>query len=185
MIVGKSTNTTLFLVPGLSINVEDVKSKYGFINGFLKETGKDAPCKYPVYLLFMPPEFESFQEFVDKEYKDNTGILADYDYAGGFVVLVYKFPTSFERVYRRFIKGEYSKFSPEYVPLLPAYEKSPDGSNVVNMSLQLMVIFKVPAFIATMEEIVDDVLADECWSIPDIKRETLNIESIRKKLNKQ
>lgn len=182
MNIGKLTNTTLFLVPVLGLDVDNMQSRYGFINGYLEDNEQQTSSPYPVFLLFRPDDLIEFQKFVEQEYRRTGDLLLDYDYDGGFVVLLYHFPEKFHKDYRRFLKGKYSRLSLAFTARLPAYEKHPDGTLSPEFSLQRNIILKIPDFIARLEEDFEVEITGECWSIPDRKAETLDIERISRKL---
>jgi len=179
---GRLTNTTLFLVPVLGLDVDGLVVNHGFINGYMEDKEQDTSSPCPVFLLFRPDDLIEFQKFVDQEYKRTDNLVLDYDYDGGFVVLLYEFSEKFHKDYRRFIKGKYSKFSLAFTARLPAYEKNPDGSISSEISLQRNIVLKIPDFVALLEEDFETEIPGECWSIPDKTTETLDIEKVSRKL---
>ena len=180
----KSTNTTLFLLPALGLCEDEMSESLGFIDAFLKDEHRPTGFKYTVYVLFRPADVRKFQEFVEGEYARTSALVEDYDYADGFVVLVYHYPQAFHKDYNRFLKGKYSRFSIPFVDQFPRYEKAADGTNpnIPQISFQRMVFHKAPALVAFMEEQVGAAITDECWYIPNQERETLRIDRIRQKL---
>lgn len=179
----KSTTTTLFLLPALGLCEEEMSESLGFIDGFIKDRDRPTSFRYPVYVLFRPKDLRVFQEFVDGEYARTPTLVEDYDYAGGYVVLVYHYPEKFQRDYNRFLKGKYSKFSLPFVDCFPHFEMATDGTNpnIPQVSFQRLVFHKAPAIISFMENEIGQSVPDECWSIPVLERETLKIDRIRKK----
>jgi len=183
----KQTNTTLFLVPILGHDTTLLTKEYGFIDGFMADANKETSYLYPVFLVFKPEDLGDFQEFVDREYLRTSDLVLDYDYDGGFVVLVYQFPDKFQKDYRRFKQGKYSKLSLEFSARLPAYEKSSSGNNIPEMSIQRRIILQTPEFIESMMEIVgEDIMkiTGQCWSIPKMEDETLDIGKLKRRLKK-
>ncbi len=86
----KKTITSIFMVPTLMVPKNALKQN-GFINAYLDDVDRD--FKYDddvIYVLFLPTDLAKFREFLDGEYERTTSIIEDYDYEGGFVVLVYK-----------------------------------------------------------------------------------------------
>jgi hypothetical protein len=182
-VVNKKTCTTLFLVPGLGLNLENIK-KYGFINGFMDD--KDGThYNYAVYVLFKPLDVPDFQDFLISEYQRAENLIEDYDYQGGFVTLVYRFPEKFRAEYILFKKGKYSRFSQEYIDILPKERSGIDsqGGQYVEPSLQIRVCTRSKALVEYWEKKLDIKMepGDELWSIPNLEKETLDISKIREK----
>ena len=177
----KQTCTTMFLVPCLGLNVEYLRT-YGFINGYLND--KEGYL-YPnaVYLLFQPDNMGHFQGFLGKEYdRAGTLIIDEYDYAGGYVVLVYKIPEHFGNDYKHFLKGRYSKFSKRFVGMLPQEKSDIDAGGIpfTETSLQVRICTKSKALREYRERQLDVVIEDdmELWDKPSMIKETLNIQKI-------
>lgn len=175
------TTTTMFLVPGLGINVEEVKFRYGFINGYLQDQDRE-PYERAVYVLFKPKDMIEFQLFFDREKGRTANLIEDYDYEGGYTVLVYVFPDEFMMEYKQFLKGKYSRFRQKYKILLPDIESKidPEGIPFTELSLTFMIMYKSKALREYLEKKLGTEFdeEDELWSKPDIGRETLNIHKI-------
>jgi hypothetical protein len=106
----KKTVTAIFMVPPLKIGRDSLK-KMGFINAFVGDNDRDIQYGNAVYLLFKPKNLKEFKEFLDEEYERTNNIIDDYDYDGGFVVVVYKLDSRFIKDYNLVKKGKYSKTS--------------------------------------------------------------------------
>ena len=175
------TTTTMFLVPGLGINVEEVKFRYGFINGYLQDKERE-PYERGVYLLFKPKDMIEFQLFFEREKKRTINLIEDYDYEGGYIVQVYVFPDEFLMEYKLFLKGRYSKFRQKYKILLPDLDSKIDSEGIpfTELSLSFMIMYKSKALREYLEKKLGTEFdeEDELWSKPDIRRETLNIIKI-------
>src|SRR6478735_660094 len=105
---GKTKNptvTSIFMVPTLNIDKNKLKG-VGFIDGFIRDKNKDADYENVVYLLFHPPNMDAFMGAIDEEYERNSGIIEDYDYEGGYVVLVYGLNKDFEKDFKLIKKGK-------------------------------------------------------------------------------
>jgi hypothetical protein len=175
------TTTTMFLVPGLGIDIEEVKFRYGFINAYLQDKERE-PYERGVYLLFKPKSMIEFQLFFEREKTRTHQLIEDYDYDGGYIVLVYVFPDEYLLEYKLFLRGKYSKFRSKYRQLLPDIDSKIDSEGVpfTEYSMQFMIIYKAPALKKYMEKKLGTEFEeeDELWSKPDIKKETLDISKI-------
>lgn len=174
----KWNSTTLFLVPALGIDISSLDAAMGFIDAYLLDKDHDS-YGMPVFLLFRPTCVEILQDFVDEQYQQGNGLIEDYDYAGGYVVLLYQLSEKFSKDYRRFLNGKYSKFSKAFTAMLPEYWHGSSGSEV---SLQRQVVDRSPGFVAMMEEFIGCVVTGECWYKPNVSKETLDIDKVRKSL---
>lgn len=177
------TNTTMFLVPGLGINVEEVRFRYGFINGYISDKDQYAYDR-AVYLLFKPKDVIEFQLFFEREKKRTINLIDDYDYEDGHTVLVYEFPSKFDKEFQLFLGGRYSRFRNKYKELLPVFESKLDEDDIPfsEHTIQFMVIYKSKALREYLEKKMDTILTDdeELWSKPNIELETLDISKILK-----
>lgn len=109
----KKNVTSIFMVPTLKINKEKLFAN-GFINGYTRDAGRDMHFEDSVYVLFRPDNLVMFKEFVDAEYQRTKSIVDDYDYEGGFIVLVYELNPKFKKDFNLVRKGKYSKTSKEF-----------------------------------------------------------------------
>ena len=114
----KKTITSIFMVPTLKINRTKLKEN-NFINAYMKDGKKDVQYKNSVYLLFHPKDIDKFKVFLDDEYERTKSIIDDYDYEGGFVILVYELNKKFNKDFGLVKLGRYSKTSPEFQALFP------------------------------------------------------------------
>lgn len=175
------TISTMFLLPGLGLKLEEIRFRFGFINAYIKDDDHE-PHDRGVYLLFKPDDLIEFEHFVQREKKRTPQLIEDYDYRGGYVVLLYIFPEEYLHEWKLFIKGKYSKFRDKYKVLLPDVESKIDseGMPFTEMSLQCMIVFKAPALKQYLEEKFGEELEEdaEYWTKPSTKKETLNITKI-------
>lgn len=176
-----NTHTTMFLVPGLGVDVEQVKFRYGFINGYIADKDQE-PYDRAVYLLFKPKDMIEFQLFFERERKRTLHLIDDYDYEDGHTVLVYEFPSQFDKEFKLFLEGKYSKFRNKYKELLPVFESKldEDGIPFSEHTIQFMVVYKSKALRDFIEQKIGHELEDtaELWSIPNKQLETLDINKI-------
>lgn len=122
----KKTITSIFMVPTLKINRDELKSN-DFINAYIKDASKDVQYKNAVYLLFQPKDIDKFKVFLDDEYERTKALVDDYDYEEGFVVLVYELNTKFKKDFALIKMGRYSKTSPEFQALFSKIVKVKKG----------------------------------------------------------
>lgn len=176
-------DTSMFLVPALGLDVGHLRTNYGFINGYLGDRHYEHKIGNCLHLLFLPEDLSDFQAFLAQQYRKSQ-ILDEYDYTGGYVVIVYQFPEIYLRELKLFLKGKFSRFSKQYVSVLPSVTYSPnsEGRNVPTVSLQYMVCNKSPAMKNFWEDRFKMELdpQNEYWFRPKMTRETLDIEKIKR-----
>lgn len=135
----KKTITSIFMVPTLKIGREKL-AENDFINAYIKDGGKDVQYKNAVYLLFHPKNVDKFKQFLDDEYERTKSIVDDYDYEGGFVVVVYELDKKFSKDFTLIKQGKYSKTSREFQALFPKVVKvKKNGYQKDEISLQYRV----------------------------------------------
>lgn len=176
--------STIFLLPGIGLQRRQLL-RYGFIAAYIDDRNHEPHFKDSVYLLFRPPDMDLFQIFLDNEYHraSKSGafqIQDDYDYAKGYVVVVYKFPEIYMKEYSLFLKGKYSMFSAAYMTLFPVKIDvlQDDGSKRMEYSLPFLIFNKVDKLKEFWEEKIGEPLEEdaECWTAPDLKdKEVLDI----------
>jgi hypothetical protein len=128
----------------------------------------------PVYLLFKPKDLATFEKFVNEEYE--VGLLKEeYDYEGGYTVLVYEFPKKFAGDYATVLAGRYSKTSQRFKDIFP--DDDIDGTPVI----ATLVMRKDARLKKQREESLDIILDadDELWSVFETHKETLDITKIK------
>lgn len=135
----KKTITSIFMVPTLKIGREKL-AENDFINAYIKDGGKDVQYKNAVYLLFHPKNVDKFKQFLDDEYERTKSIVDDYDYEGGFVVVVYELNKKFGKDFTLIKQGKYSKTSKEFQALFSKVIKvKKNGYQKDEISLQYRV----------------------------------------------
>lgn len=180
----KRTCSTIFLLPGIGLKRQSIL-KHGFVSAYMDDVNHDVHYENSVYVLYKPEQIEEFQKFLSSEYKRTPLLVEDYDYPGGYVVTVYKFPKEFMEEYDLFLKGKYSKFSKKYMDLFPVRIDTHDpetGMTKMKYSLQYHILNRSDAMKRYWEEklgmegeLPEDL---EYWKIPDKKEETLNINEL-------
>ena len=176
----KKTVTSIFMVPLLKIGRGSLR-KAGFVNAFIKDNGRDIQYGDAIYLLFKPQNLKDFKEFLDEEYERTGNIIDDYDYEGGFVVVVYKLDKRFIKDYDLIKKGEYSKTSRQFQQEFPKSVKLETANGVKEeVSLQFRIFNKTKDMVEFWEKKLD-VRFDpdqEVWYMFDEEKETLTIEKL-------
>lgn len=174
------TNTSLFLLPGLGLTINELKP-YGFVNAYIGDMKHDH-YSYCVYLLFKPSNIMEFNAFLEGQYLKGQ-MIDEYDYEGGYVVVVYKFPEQFEQEYKLFLSGKYSEFRKKYKDLFPIEIHSEDNDGPFTQPSFFFHVFNRTKELEKywFEKIGVHLSKDsEYWSKPDVIKETLNIDEIEK-----
>jgi hypothetical protein len=180
MVDVKKTITSIFIVPTLKINKELLMDN-GFVNGYIKDENKELNYENSVCVLFKPDNLDKFRTFLDGEYERTKSIIEDYDYEGGYVVVVYQLDKNFRNDFTLIKKGLYSKTSPEFQKLFPKIIKiKKDGMQKDEVSLQYMIFNRTPLLIEFWENKLGVTFDDqqEIWHAFILENETLNINKI-------
>jgi hypothetical protein len=185
----KKTITSIFMVPSLKVPKNALKDN-GFINAYVEDGDRDFQYPGAVYLLFLPEDIIKFREFLDEEYERTEQIIEDYDYEGGFVVVVYKLDPKWNKDFDLIRQGSYSKTSKNFQKMFPKVVKiKKNGLHKDEVSLQYRIFNKTEDMVQYWEDKIgiewDDDL--EVWSGYDKDEEILHIEEVKKnvKLVKQ
>ena len=144
--------STLFMIKPLGIGIERL-DKVGFINAFIKDVSHDCIYDNCVYLLFKPHDMDLFRDFIDSEYERTNNIVEDYDYEGGYVVVVYKLDENFNKDYQLVRQGLYSKTSKDFQNLFPKVVKiMKNGKHRDEISLQYRIFNRTQDLINFCED---------------------------------
>jgi hypothetical protein len=181
MISLKKTLSSIFITPLLGIDrLSLTDDKIGYINAYLFDSGKDVTYQDAVYLLFKPRNFYNFKEFLALEKARTANLLDEYDYEGGFIVLVYGIPPVFLKEMDKFLNGTYSQFSEELKELYPKVVRITDknGLRKDEMTLTWRIFRRDKNLRKYWEDLLGSPFSDdmEVWSLVDLDRETLIIE---------
>lgn len=185
----KANCTTMFLLAGIGLGRRNIL-KYGFISAFIDDKDHDPHYEDSIYVLFKPQEIEGFSQFMVMEIAKPI-FIEDYDYEGGYVVLVYKFPNEYLQEYKLFKDGKYSKFRKKYISLFPeTIQFEENGATITEYSLHFHIFNKTEAIKKLWERrLGDDIFSEdmEMWSSPYLVpgKEILDIEYIKKEKNEQ
>lgn len=184
----KKTITTIFMVPTLKIPKGALRL-LGFINAFQYDIDREIDYGEGkvIYLLFKHDDIEYFREFLDAEYDRTEAIIEDYDYPNGFVVLVYKLDSTWNRDFSLIKRSKYSKTSPAFQKMFPKVIKIIDkrGLHKDEISLQHRVFNKTLDLIAYWEKKIGIEWTDdmEVWPAYDESKEILNMIEIKNEYN--
>ena len=174
----KRTVTTIFMVPTLGFP-RDALIGNGFINGYSKDGSREVQYENCIYLLFLPTNVDKFRVFLENQYAVSSDIVDDYDYEGGYVVVVYKLNTQYEKDFGLIRKGKYSKTSKEFQNLFSRIVKLKPGKDEI--SLQYRIFNKTEDLVKFWEDKFDvEFDSDqEVWRGWDEEDETLYIDKIK------
>jgi len=176
------TITSIFIVPTLKIGRERLNGN-GYINGYIKDGKKEVQYEDCAYLLFQPSDLDRFKMFLDEEYQRTKSIVDDYDYEGGYVVLVYELDAKWEKDFNLVKKGMYSKTSDEFKNMFPKTVKIlKNGLRRDEVSLQHRIFRKSNDLKEYWEEQLGIEFTDdmELWEGWIEEKEILNIDLIIK-----
>jgi hypothetical protein len=181
----KKTITSIFMVPTLKFPKDSLKQN-GFINGYIKDNGRDTEYENSIYILFKPENLDKFREFLDSEYERTKSIIEDYDYEDGYVVVVYQLNDKYKKDYNLIKEGKYSKtskaFQNEFPKLVTVIKES---TMKEEMSLQTRVFLKTEDLIDFWEEKLGlnlkELFGDdyEVWDGWEEEKEILEIDKIK------
>jgi len=177
----KKTVTSIFMVPTLKITRSALQEN-GFINGYVKDGGREVQYEDCIYLLFQPKNLDKFREFLDNEYERTKAIIDDYDYQDGFVVVVYQLDSKYKKDFMLIREGLYSRTSKEFQALFPKVVKiKVNGLQRDEISLQYRVFNRTEDLIKFWEEKLDVEFSDdqEVWHAFILEDEILNIEKLK------
>jgi len=177
----KKTITSIFIVPILKINKDDLKNN-GYSNGYVEDDRKDVQYENSLYLLFKPENLDRFRTFLDNEYERTKNIIDDYDYENGYVVIVYKIDDKFKKDVELIKEGKYSKTSKVFQEMFPKTIKiQRNGLSRDEISLQYRVFNKTPDLIEFWEKKLNVTFDDaqELWEMFVKEEEILNLDKIK------
>lgn len=177
MAEAKLTVTSIFMVPTLKIDSNSL-ADHNFINAYIGDINREDDEDNMVYLLFKPSDLAFFKVFVDSEYDRTPYLIEDYDYDGGYVVLVYVLDPRFEADFNLIKQGKYSKTSPEFQELFPKVKKiKKNGLHRDEMSLQHKIFRKSNDLREYWEQKTNTSFTEdmELWSKFEEEKEILDI----------
>jgi hypothetical protein len=187
MIITEKTITSIFFMPTLKIEREELFNN-AFINAYLGDVDKEEyHSENVIFLLFKPDNLEEFRKFVNKQYDINKDLVEDYDYEGGYVILVYNLNPVLEKDFKLVKLGKYSKTSLEFKNLFPKQIRLLNRPNQpLTKSLQWMIFEKDQKLIDFIESKIDEDISSkdlEVWPIFNELLEILDINNIKNNNN--
>ena len=178
------TISTIFIAPTLNIPRKD-KEENGFLNAYIKDANKEINYENAIYLLYKPTDMFRFNKFLEEE-KFKNNILDDYDYDGGYVVVVYKLDNKFKRDFQLVKTGKYSQTSEKFQKTFPKIVKILDrkGLHKDELSLQFRIFNKTDDLREFWEKKfgMDFEPTMEVWGGWNEEAEILDINKIKKEL---
>jgi len=173
--------STIFMARSLGID-RDLLDRCGFIEGYSKDCNQDLYYEDCVYLLFKPTDMDRFAFFLDQEKERTDAIVDDYDYEGGYVVVVYQLDPEFKPDFDLIKQGQYSKTSRRFQELFPKVTKVvKNGRYRDEISLQYRIFNKTQDLVTFWEEKLGVRFSpdQEVWEGFHEERETLNIHKLK------
>jgi hypothetical protein len=173
--------TTLFMVRPLGLSIEEIEI-HGFINAYVSDINQDYQYENCVYLLFKPLDIDTFANFLDLE-KMRATVVDDYDYEGGYIVVVYQYDSKHISNINLIKQGLYSKTDKQFQDLFPKVVKIlKNGKHRDEISLQYRIFNRTQDLVNFWEDNLGIRFSQdqEAWEGFHSERETLNINNIKK-----
>lgn len=167
------------MVPTLNIKKKSLIVN-NFLNAYSKDINHDIGYEDCVFLLFKPENLDYFKIFLEEEYEQTKDIIEDYDYEGGYIVVVYRLNPKFKKDFDKIRNSKYSTTSKEFKNLFPNKIKLKHSKQEQD-SVQFLIFTKNTKLLDFWEEIIgtSDISKGnlEVWSGFDEINETLNINN--------
>lgn len=176
----KRNNTSIFIVPTLEIPQGSLIEN-GYINGFITDKIRESSYKNCIFMLFKPPDFDKFSEFLENEYENNKNIVEDYNYEKGYIVVVYSQKEEYIKDYELIKQGAYSKTSKKFQDEFPQLVKVIRRGIINNEpSLQMRIFKKHQELIDFWEKRLGIEFKDdyEVWEGFNNENEELTIDKL-------
>lgn len=177
----QKTITSIFIVPTLNISREKLADN-GYVNGYIKDGMRDIQYENAVYLLFKPENLDKFKDFLDEEYERTKSIIDDYDYEGGYIVVVYKLNSRLEEDFKLIKESKYSQTSKKFQEIFPKIVKITKLGFVKDeISLQYRIFNKTQDLYDYWENILGTSIdsTTEIWQGFFEENETINLTKIK------
>jgi len=171
------TINSLFMVPTLGIEIALLK-KHGYISSYSIDSLREVQYPDAVYILFKPKDLEAFKLFLDNEYIQSTKIIEDYNYEGGYVIVVYALLPEFKADYALIKQGKYSLTSKKFQALFsPNVYIIENGIPVKHQSIQYKIFNRTKDLIAYWEDKIGQKLypEQELWIMYEEENESLKL----------
>ena len=169
-------HSALFLVkPVTTIALGPFVSEFGLLNSFLEDEDCEEFDGDYLFILLQPNNVDVLEVLIAQQEADNLNFIGEYDYEGGFIVLVYSIPEHMKEDFEKFKQGKYSQMSKAFQQL---HSPTINRGNTEEMSFQHMVFSKNEEFREKMSEYLGIQIdkGSELWSVPSLSdREILKI----------
>jgi hypothetical protein len=175
----KKTITSIFMMPTLGHNFPYLKSQ-GYIAAYRGDSSQDYQYDDAIYALFKPSNIETFNDFLEKEYRRTNLLIEDYNLDEKHIVLVYKQLSRFKNDYELVKQGKYSKTSKAFQELFPKYVYLyENGGTTEETSIQYKIFNKSPDLVNYWAEKVGQALPpdQELWTMYEPENEILNFKN--------
>lgn len=182
------TITRIFIAPTLFDRKDEERvrkqmTENGLVNVFIKDKGREVQYDNCVYFLYKPDDMDRFRDFLEEEYERTSAVIDDYDYEGGYVVVVYQLSPVWLEDYELIKQSLYSKTSKEFQDLFPRVVHITDavGLRKDTLSLPFRVFNKTQDLVDELEKEFGVHISSkqEMWHKFEEEFETLDIEKIR------
>lgn len=178
--------STLFLLHPLGLNRHNL-NQFGFVNCYLSDKNREISVQRPVLILLHPEDMELMQLFIEEEYSRTANLIEDYDYEGGWVVLVYSFPERWKKEYETFIEGKYSQFSKKFKEIYPKVIRTSEEGDPPKdiISVQYNIVNKTQDWKEMLERDLGIIISDEeqeYWKKPNGK-EIMDVKKIKEEIS--
>lgn len=158
----------------------------GFINAYSIDAGREEQCENCIYILFKPKNIDKFRIFLENQYNLTDFIVEDYDYDGGYVVIVCELSKKYAKDFAIIRTGKYSKTSKEFQNLFQRLlsVRTVGSSTEQQLSLQYRIFNKTEDLVKYWEDKFDVEFDEEqeVWKGWEEESETLYIEKIKKQM---
>jgi len=176
--IAKRTINSAFMVPTIGVPLNVLKGN-GYTDSYAVDGMRYEQYEDSVYLLFKPPNYIDFTRLVEEEYDSkDSGIIDDYDYEEGHVVLVYRLNPAYKTDFDLIRAGKYSKTSKIFQELFKdEIMIKANGLSTKEKSFQTLVFTKHPMLKDYWREKANVEIPDgnEYWTLYDINKETLKL----------
>lgn len=169
------------MVPTLKVTNDRLIAN-GFINGYSKDDQRDVQYENAIYLLFRPKDINKFRVFLDNEYERTKSVIDDYDYADGYVVIVYTLDPKYSSDFELIRKGKYSSTSQTFQNLFPQkMSHRKNGLAKEQWTLQFMVFNRRQEMVKYWENKLGVSLdkGQEVWHMFNEENETLTLDKLK------
>lgn len=177
----KKTITSIFMLPTLKIDRKKL-TENNCINAYIKDEGQETSYKDAIYVLFKPADLDIFKVFLDAEYERTEQLIEDYDYPGGYVMLVYKLDSKLKKDFDLIKLGKYSLTSGKFQNIFPTMVTILKNKNPKEeVSLQHRIFNKTEDMVLYWEERLGVTFADdqEVWYGFTEEKEVFNLDNIK------